>query len=187
MGRILTLVFLLWAGIASAQAVNYAVDLSKSTVDFIYRFQGSPITGSLPLHSSTITIDVNDIRNSTVSATHDVKRATGGFVFATQILRGPDMLDGDTHRFVQFESTGFTGQIPRGTMSGNLTMRGVTRPVTLSAELFRQPGTDPTDLTRLAIELKGQVDRRDFGMVAYPGFVDPPIDIRIMAWITRQP
>ncbi|MEO0358748.1 MAG: YceI family protein [Pseudomonadota bacterium] len=187
MTRFFAFIFSLWAGVLSAQPVNYSVDLSKSTVDFIYSFQGNPIRGSLPLRTSTVAIDVNNIRNSTVTAVHDVNRATGGFIFATQILRGSDMLDGANHPTVTFRSTGFQGDIPRGTMTGNLTMRGVTRPVTLSAELFRQPGTDPSDLTRLAIELKGTLDRRDYGMTAYPGFVDPEIDIRIMSWITRDP
>ncbi|MEM6308264.1 MAG: YceI family protein, partial [Pseudomonadota bacterium] len=134
-----------------------------------------------------IQIDVTDITRSTVTVTLQADQATGGLPFATSVMRGADMLDAQEHPHITFHSRHVTGQLPRGSIAGNLTIKGVTQPVTLTAELFRQPNTDPNDLTKLAIQLQGRINRHDFGVSAYPGVVDSHIGLNIMAWVARAP
>lgn len=170
----------------SANPVQYLLNTEKSKVGFIYDFQGDTVRGTLPLKSADLRLDFTNIGKSRINVTLDATRATGGFIFATQILRGDDMFAANTFPDVRFVSTKITGQLPTGTVTGNLTLKGITRPVTLDAKLFRQAGTDPTDLTRLAIQLTGTLDRTAFGLTGYPGFVGQMVNLDIMAWIDQS-
>ncbi|MGB1236495.1 MAG: YceI family protein [Planktomarina sp.] len=182
---IFALIFWITATVATAQAVPFKLNLNKSNVDFIYSFNSSSIKGTIPLQSADVSLDLRNIANSKVSVQLSPSKAEGGFPFATPILRGAEMLDAANHPSMAFVSTAIRGTFPTGKMTGNLTMAGVTHPVTLDAQVFRQTGTDPSNLSQLVIELKGSLNRHDFDMSGYTGFVDDIVHLRIMAWIDR--
>jgi len=70
-------------------------------------------------------------------------------------------------------------------VTGELTLRGVTRPVILRAAVYRQPETAPTDRDRLIVLLTGQVNRTEFGASGYPGVIGDTITLRILAYIAK--
>jgi len=70
-------------------------------------------------------------------------------------------------------------------ITGDLTVRGVTRPVTLAASLYRRPGTAADDLDQLSIGLTGALNRHDFGASGYPDLVAETVGLDIHAEITR--
>ena len=79
-------------------------------------------------------------------------------------LRSEDFFHVDVHPELAFESTeirpldGDSFEI-----HGELTMRGVTRPIVLEAEL-QGTETDPWGNERVALEVRGQLNRRDWNM-----------------------
>jgi polyisoprenoid-binding protein YceI len=79
-------------------------------------------------------------------------------------LRSEDFFHAEVHPELSFESTEIR---PLGEdaflIHGELTMRGVTRPVVLEAEL-QGTETDPWGNERVALEANGQLNRRDWGM-----------------------
>jgi polyisoprenoid-binding protein YceI len=79
-------------------------------------------------------------------------------------LRSEDFFHAEIHPELSFESTEIR---PLGEdaflIHGELTMRGVTRPVVLEAELQGNE-TDPWGNERVALEANGQLNRRDWGM-----------------------
>jgi len=68
---------------------------------------------------------------------------------------------------------------------GNVTIRGVTRPVTLTTILTQDRATLGQENPELTLNLKGTVDRTDFGMTAYNGLVGPQVTLDIRASIKR--
>ena len=62
-----------------------------------------------------------------------------------------------------FRSTGISGTKDEFQLTGDLTIRGVTRPITLDVT-FEGEGKDPWGGTRASFSAKGKFDRRDFGL-----------------------
>jgi polyisoprenoid-binding protein YceI len=79
-------------------------------------------------------------------------------------LRSEDFFHAEVHPQLSFESTEIRAVDEDAFLiHGDLTMRGVTRPIVLEAEL---QGTeiDPWGNERVALEARGQLNRRDWGM-----------------------
>lgn len=70
-------------------------------------------------------------------------------------------------------------------VEGAATIRGVTRPMTLEARLFREAGGDPRDYSRLQVRLTGRLDRHDFRASGFAGLVGPEVELDIRVWIDR--
>jgi polyisoprenoid-binding protein YceI len=84
-------------------------------------------------------------------------------------LLGPDWLDAGRHPRLTFVSTAVEPVGPRrARVSGNLTLHGVTRPVTLEATLnggyAGLPGLDPA--ARVGFSASGALKRSEFGITA---------------------
>lgn len=170
---------------ARAAPVRYRLDPARSTVGFTYRFQGRPVAGSMPVLGADITIDFDDVRATAATVSLDAAHARAGFVFATEAMRGPAVLDAARHPTIRFVSTAVAPSGTGATMRGALTVRGVTRPVALSARFARAPGADPASRAALTVALSGRISRAAFGATGYPEFVDDPIDLDILAGIAR--
>jgi polyisoprenoid-binding protein YceI len=82
-----------------------------------------------------------------------------------------------------FESLSVTGAGETAEVTGNLTIRGVTRPVTLVAQIFRPQGSATYDRSRLTVRLTGRVNRSDFGATGWSDMVGDEVRIVITARI----
>jgi polyisoprenoid-binding protein YceI len=83
-----------------------------------------------------------------------------------EYLRSPDFFDVERYPEIMFRSTAvhLTGDDKRFIVVGELTMKDVTKAVTLDG-VFRGAGVDPDDDgERIALELRGELDRTDFGL-----------------------
>lgn len=183
--RILITLCLLLAAPAFATPEAYRLNAPNSVVGFTYQFQGNPTQGRMPVKSARMLLDLDNVPASQVDVTLDVRRAKAGFIFATQAMKGPDVLHTDAHPEIRFRSTKITGDLRGAQVSGDLTVRGITRPVILQAGLFRQGGTEVGDRSRLIVQLTGSISRSAFGASGFPGFVDDRIDLNIIARIEK--
>jgi polyisoprenoid-binding protein YceI len=87
---------------------------------------------------------------------------------------------------MRFTSTSVAARGDGASVKGNLTIRGVTRPVTLEARIWRQQGTETGDRSRLTIQLTGAVNRSDFGATGFADMVSDRVRITITARIIRR-
>lgn len=185
MRRILPILFCLLATLARAAPEQYRLDTARSDVRFTYMLGETSITGHMPVQSADMKIDVLNLPESRVAVVLDAREARAGFIFATEAMHGPKLLDIRRHPLIAFRSDDLHGSLQGAIVNGHLSFHGVTRPVTLRAELYRQPGTAPASRDRLAILLTGAISRSAFGVSGYPGLVGDRIGLRIVAFIEK--
>ncbi len=171
---------------AVAAPVDYAMEPGASTVAFETDFGRERITGSFPLASADLTLDFENTANSTIDVTLDVTGARASFPFAAQALQGATVLDAKTYPKMHFISTRVVAKGDGASVSGNITIRGVTRPVTLQARIFRQTGYAAGDRSHLTVRLTGQVKRSEFGASGFADLVGDEVRILINARIATK-
>lgn len=74
-------------------------------------------------------------------------------------LRSADFFDSETYPEMTFVSTSFDGS----TLVGDLTIKGITKPVSLDVE-FNGVATDPWGNDKAGFEAKGELNRTDWGL-----------------------
>lgn len=183
--RALILLTCLLAVPALAAPERYQLNTEQSVVGFTYQFQGNSRQGRMPVATAVMNLDLDNIARSQVNVTLDAARANAGALFMTSTMKGPNVLNTAMHPEIAFTSTKIEGSLRGARITGDLTIRGVTRPVTLTAGLYRQQGTARTDRSRLIVQLLGSVSRSAYGAGGFPGFVADQIDLNIIAYIER--
>lgn len=78
-------------------------------------------------------------------------------------LLSPDFFDAERNPELRFASTEIAGTEDELVVDGELTIKGVTRPVRLTGTLHG-PATDPWGNERIGIDLAGPIDRTEFGL-----------------------
>ncbi len=169
----------------SAGPEPYRLDMDQSIVGFTFQFQGNDRHGRMPVTRAVMELDLEDISASRVDVTLNAARASAGTLFMTSAMKGPNVLNTSNHPEISFRSTQIQGSLRGADVTGDLTIRGVTRPVTLKAGLYRQQGTTRTDRSRLIVQLLGSISRSAFGASGFPGFVADEIDLNIVAYIKK--
>lgn len=143
---------------------TWQVDPSHSTVEFRAKHMLiATVKGDFTAFEGTLEVDGSgspQARGTVQVAsldTHDAKR--------DEHLRSPDFFDAHTHPEITFVSTDITRRDGDGiSISGQLTLKGVTRPIELIGHV-EGVVLDPWDKReRMALKLHGVIDRRDFGL-----------------------
>ena len=168
----------------------YRLVPSGTSVDFTFDLSGIAQSGTMPIQSADIQIDLADLANSRVNVILNVARARTRLPFARKPMLSAEVLDAARFPTIHFVSTqiqlGEGGRISRGAkVTGDLTLRGVTRPITLQAELYRRPGSAADSLDDLSIRLTGALNRHDFGASGFADLVQDTVGLDIRAEIKR--
>lgn len=175
----------LLASPVSAAPERYALDPAASTVAFYWDFGEEEVQGRMPVAQADLTIDFDDLSRSRIAVAVDVSRAEAGFPFASQAMKGPKVLDAAQYPQITFVSDTVRRSGDGAVINGRITVRGVTRPAILAAELYRQRGTEAGDLSRLTVLLTGTLDRSDFGATGWSDMVGNQVRLRIVARVRR--
>ncbi|NIZ59664.1 hypothetical protein DL239_01605 [Sedimentitalea sp. CY04] len=169
--------------------IRYQLDPDHSQVGFRFKLNGTTQSGSMPVERADITVDPQNLSASRVDVTVTAARARTGLIFITQAMTSPEVLDTAQFPTIRFVSRrialGASGRISNGArITGDLTLRGITRPITLQAALYRQRGTAPDDLRQLDVVLSGGLNRNHFGASGFPNLVADTVALDIRARIT---
>ena len=143
----------------------YTVDPVHSNITFVARhLVASKVRGSFTEFEGTITVG-DSIEHSSVTATAQAASITTNNEMRDGHLKSADFLDQEHFPVLTFASTSITHKSGDNyTMVADLTVRGVTKPVTLDLEyLGSGPGTGP-GVTVVGFEARAEVDRRDFAV-----------------------
>jgi polyisoprenoid-binding protein YceI len=144
-------------------AGTWTIDPAHTTVSFVVRHLMSRVRGAFSEVSGQI-ITRPDLSGSTTAATIAVSSVRTGNEMRDNHLRSADFFEAERYPVISFASTGLRPAGGSWLMSGELTIRDVTRPVDLEVEFL---GTDPTGLqgeARIGFSARGTISRRDFGV-----------------------
>jgi polyisoprenoid-binding protein YceI len=123
------------APLAMAQTSTWKNDPAHSEVDFTIKHLGiSNVHGRFGHIDAVITYDEKDITKSTVKATIDVAGLATGESARDNHLKSPDFFDAEKFPKATFESTSVTKGGSGLQIAGNLTVKGVTKPIVLDVE-----------------------------------------------------
>lgn len=150
-------------GIDLPAAGDYAFDAAHTTIGAIARhLMVTKVRGYFRDFSGTIHIDEDPAR-SWVEVEIKADSIDTRMPARDEHLRSPDFLDVETHPTLRFRSTSFERTGDRSfDLHGDLTIRGITRQVTLQATYGGQ--TADEDGTRLFFSASGELEREEFGM-----------------------
>ena len=141
----------------------YAIDASHSAVEFVVRHLGlakvrgrfSAFEGVIEIaerpEDSSVTVDVELASIDTREPNRD------------EHLRTNDFFDVPNHPTMSFKSTSVTGSATRWQVTGDLTLKGTTKPVTLDVS-FEGAGGDPWGGQRIAFSASAEIDREEWGV-----------------------
>lgn len=165
---------------------DYSLDAANSNVAFTYTLSGTPGTGSMPVTRADLRLDFDRVANSRVVVELDASASKTSVGFVTQALKSTDVLNTGAHPTIRFVSSKLTAQPGGARMVGDVTIRGVTRPLVLDAQIYRQRGTEAGDLSRLSVLLTGEISRSAFGASGYADLVEDTVSLRILARIEQR-
>lgn len=170
-----------------ADPVRYVLDAGASQVEFTFDADGLAIRGRVPVRQADVLVDFDDLRRSSVDVRLDVAQATTNVPFATEAMKGASVLAASQHPVARFVSQRVTPQGQGARLEGALTLRGVTRPVTLDGAIFRKRGSAAGDHSSLVLLFEGAVNRHDFGASGFPQLVGDRVALRVLVAIDRAP
>jgi len=146
---------------------SWTIDSMHSFVTFtVEHFTVNHARGLASGPTGTIRI-APDLLSSTVNATIDVETLTTGNALRDEKVLGPDVLDVATYPTIEFSSRALTETGPGSyELAGDLTIHGVTRPVTLDLVLHGVI-TDTWGKNRLGLTATAEIKRSDFGVLKF--------------------
>jgi polyisoprenoid-binding protein YceI len=120
------------------------------------------VRGSFPGFDGTIEVAPNPV-DSKVTVEIDTASVSTGAVDRDAHLVSPDFFDVVNFPSMTFESTEITEDQGQWSLTGNLTIKGVTNPVTLDVS-FEGTHTNPWGKTIAAFSASAEVEREDWGL-----------------------
>ncbi|MFK0023325.1 YceI family protein [Streptomyces sp. NPDC090798] len=143
----------------------WTVDPAHSSVGAAAQHLGiSSVHGRFTEFRATIEIAPDDVSKSRVEAVISAASIDTGNGMRDGHLKSPDFLDVETYPQITYRSTGLTpAGSDRWTVHGELTMRGIARPVDLNLA-YLGTGADPWGGTRAAFRATADLHREDFAM-----------------------
>ncbi|HWY52303.1 MAG TPA: YceI family protein [Chthoniobacterales bacterium] len=142
---------------------TYKFDQAHSTIGFsVHQFLGAT-HGKFTKFDGRIEIDREHPENSSVTAHIDVRSIDTGIVKRDNHLRSPEFFAVEEYPAITFKSRSAKQTGPQaGDILGDLTMHGVTKPITLHVKLLTSP--DDTKQTRWSVTTD-PLKRRDFNLM----------------------
>jgi len=147
-------------------AVTWEMDPAHSSFQFKVRHMTvSNVKGDFSKLQGIAVIDDKDITQMTVEVTIDATSVNTGHAQRDEHLRGPDFFDVTRYPTVTFVSRRVTKiDADRLKVTGDLTIHGVTREITVDVEGPTAEVKDPGGNSRRGATATAKISRRDFGL-----------------------
>jgi polyisoprenoid-binding protein YceI len=151
-------------GVQLPAAGTYVLDPAHTRIGFVARhLMVTKVRGQFADFTGSITVG-EDLASSTAEATMQAASIETGVADRDTHLRSGDFLEIEKYPTVSFANAKVvSGKGTDFTVTGDLTIKGVTKPVTLAVELDGV-AKDPWGNEKLAVSARTEIDREDFGM-----------------------
>ncbi len=164
---------------------NWAIDPARTRISFSIDAIGYPRTqGEFRHFDGRISVDFDHPAQSRVSFHVDAQSVDVGSASFSDYLRSPAFLNAARFGEIAFSSTAVEkvdDHLVR--VTGDLTMLGVTRPLTVDVEVRRQP---EAKRSRLEFTARAKIDRLDFGMNSGFPIISRDVDLTVASEAAEQ-
>lgn len=171
---------------ALAAPEAYRLSPDGATVGWETDFGQQHISGTMPIERADLVLDFAAPATSTIRVVMDASAARASFPFAAEAMRGETVLNTAEHPTITFQATGIRTDGNTATVDGQLTIRGTTRPIRLTARFFRPPGSADDDFSRLSVQLTGKLSRAAYAAAGFADLVADEVRLNIVARIARE-
>lgn len=180
----------------TAQAALYRADQVHSTIGFtVKHLMVSEVKGEFTDYQTLINFDSNDLKSSNVDVTIQVSSINTRNEKRDKHLKTSEFFDADNHPTITFKSTDITKTDNGYTISGDLTIRGVTKAISIPCAIngpVKNPMGEGEDV--IGINGKATINRQDFGVswnkeMDQGGYVvgnDVTIDVELEAHVQKE-
>jgi polyisoprenoid-binding protein YceI len=176
--------------VAPSSLPTWTIDVAHSEVTFRIRHFMSKVSGTFTDFSGAIQADPANWAGGTVTASISVASVDTRQARRDADLRSPRFFNADSFPTITFVSRSVTQAGDSLTITGDLTMRGVTKPVVLKGAVL---GVMPGERPRAGFEVTTILNRMDYG-VAWNRVLEgggtmlgDDVEIRINVEALRQP
>lgn len=144
--------------------VKWSLDPSHSELQFkVKHLMISTVTGDFKSFSAELTSDDENFENIQVNFKADMSSIDTRNQDRDNHLRSGDFFDAEKYPEMTFKSNNVTKDGDDFVVTGNLTIKGITKEVTLKAELGGV-NADPWGNTKAGFTINGKINRGDFGL-----------------------
>jgi polyisoprenoid-binding protein YceI len=148
---------------SSAQSSTWTIDKNHSQVNFAIKHMGvSTVRGSISGVTGTVVWDDKDPSKSSVEATIDATTVTTNNEARDKHLKSPDFFNVEKYPTITFKSTSVSGATGKLQVTGDLTLAGVTKSVTLDVDGPTAPVKGQGGKMVIGFSATGTLKRSDF-------------------------
>jgi polyisoprenoid-binding protein YceI len=143
-------------------AGTWNIDPAHSEVTFAIRHLMSKVRGSFTDFTGSVQI-ADNIEESSATAEIKLESINTRNSDRDAHVRSADILDIENHPTITFTTTGVRNEGAEYLLDGELTIKKITRPITLNVE-FNGIGQDPWGGTRAGFTATGSISRKEYGI-----------------------
>lgn len=167
-----------------AIATKWSIDPMHSEIEFkVKHLMITTVTGRFTDFSATVESEEEGFNNASIAFSAQVASISTGNEQRDGHLKSGDFFSAEQYPTIDFASTDFQKAEYGYTLTGNLTIKGITKKVSFDVE-FAGIQKDPYGNTKAGFELNGKIKRKEFGLtwdaVTEAGGVVVSNDIKII-------
>jgi polyisoprenoid-binding protein YceI len=167
---------------AKVSGGTYKVEPGHTQILFAYDHMGfTNNLGIVTQPSGTLVLDKANPSADKVSIEVPIANLTTGIPALNEHLLKPEFFDAAKFPTAKFQSTAVKVEGTSATITGNLTIKGITKPVTLDAEFYGAGANPMNKQENVGFVATAQIKRSDFGMGYGVPVVGDAIELKIIA------
>ena len=150
----------------SSSSISWNIDPAHSNAEFkVKHMMISNVKGSFSGITGTLVEDPADPSLNRIDASIDISTVNTGDQKRDEHLKSSDFFHHEQHPQMTFKSTKVEKNGDEEyTVTGDLTIRGITKPVVFAVEGPSQPAKDPWGNTRIGLSATTKINRKEFGL-----------------------
>lgn len=143
---------------------KWTVDTAHSEIGFsVKHMMISKVKGSFASYEAVVEANEENLEGALIDFKIDVASINTNNTDRDNHLRSADFFDAEQFPHITFKANDIVKKDGEYELTGDLTMKGVTRPATFEVE-YGGKGTNPWGVEVVAFNVEGKVNRKDFGL-----------------------
>ena len=143
---------------------KWAIDPTHSEIGFkVKHMMFTNVSGTFGTYDAAITTEDDNFENASIEFSAEIASISTNNADRDNHLKSGDFFDAENHPKLSFKATSFTKDGDDYELTGDLSLRGVTKSVTLPAE-FSGLMKDPWGNTKAGLNIFGKINRKDWGL-----------------------